>query len=117
MTPCRHCQARPGTRARQLCSSCYLQLDVREKYPSLSKYGKRYAGGRQVADSRGYCEPVGGYHGPAEPTDAQPGSEAKILVMAARFEAGERLHHAADNRRCVYSRRGRGRPVGARKGA
>jgi hypothetical protein len=32
----------------------------------------------------------------AEPTDAPPGSERKILVLRGRYERGQRLHHERD---------------------
>lgn len=35
---------------------------------------------------------------PAAPTDAAPGSEARIAVYAARAAAGERLYHPGDRR-------------------
>ena len=34
---------------------------------------------------------------PARPTDAPPGSEAKIAVMTQRHDRGQQLHHPHDN--------------------
>jgi len=37
-----------------------------------------------------------GYNDPYEPTDAKPGSEAKIAIMMIRCELGLPLHHPED---------------------
>jgi hypothetical protein len=74
-----------------LCWSCYYTPGVREKYPSTSKHARRYP-----ETFRGK-RPL-----PAEPTQARPGTEAKILVMQARAERGDQLHHPADAK-CTVS--------------
>lgn len=81
--PCRHCHRNPIGRPRGLCWSCYYAPGVRERYPiSQSKYAKR-----GVDNNLGQR---------AEPTDATPGTAAKIAVLAARAARGELLFHPQD---------------------
>lgn len=86
MVPCLHCREREANRYRGLCSRCYYGLDVRDLYPSDSKYAPHY-------------DDIGTGLLPEEPTDAEPGSEEKIAVMAARAEVGDELHHPRDRKR------------------
>ncbi|GIW81518.1 MAG: hypothetical protein KatS3mg105_3325 [Gemmatales bacterium] len=50
---------------------------------------------RRIEARAGYPEP----RPPAQPTDAEPGSEEKIAVMAARAARGEALFHPDDRQR------------------
>jgi hypothetical protein len=86
---CRHCNAGPVCRPRSLCWSCYYQPGVRDLYPSTSKYGTRGVsnfGNRNAAL-------------PATPTDAPPGSHAKVSALMQRARQGESLWHPDDARR------------------
>ena len=82
--PCRHCQCRPGRRNKGLCARCYSDRGVRATYPTQSRYGRRSDVGAP------------GIRRVPEPTDALPGSEAKILVLIGRAERGESLWHPRD---------------------
>lgn len=77
---CRHCELKPAYK-RGLCYACHRMPDVLALFPSRVDLG--YA---LVDPSRL----------PAEPTDAPPGSKAKLDVLIARARAGERLHHPLD---------------------
>lgn len=79
---CRHCVRGRVTRPRGLCWTCYYTPGVKEKY------GPAYQG---VMAGEG-----GGYALPAEPTDAPPGSDEKIRVMAERAAAGTGIFHPDD---------------------
>jgi len=83
--PCRHCGGRYSCRPRGLCWGCYYTPGVKEAYPPTSRYASRGVGG-----DRTLAPP------PAEPTDAAPGSEAKIGVLTARAARGESLWHPSD---------------------
>lgn len=52
---------------------------------------------------------------PQEPTDAPPGSEEKIRVLAERAAAGQSLHHPEDSLAIVESIISTGRHHGKRK--
>jgi hypothetical protein len=62
-----------------LCWSCYYRPGVRELHPSNAP--------PKI--------PVAAHKVPA-PTDALPGTEAKIQVLAERFRRGEALFHPLD---------------------
>ncbi len=82
---CRHCNLHPVNRPRGLCWSCYYAPGVRELYPSTSKYARRG---------------VGNFNGnpdlPSEATDALPGTEEKIAVLARRAALRQSLWHPDD---------------------
>lgn len=85
MTPvsCRHCRRRKRQQGRRgLCWTCAQVPEVRLSYPSAMKLGA----GHRNADPTP----------PATPTDAQPGTAAKVDVLAARAAAGVGLWHPAD---------------------
>lgn len=82
---CRHCVRRPAYKPRGLCHVCYYVPGVRERFPSTSKFARRGVG----HGCRGYALPD-------SPTDAMPGSEAKIAVLCERFAAGVALWHPHD---------------------
>src|SRR5262245_56129783 len=80
---CLHCRNRSGTRARGLCSQCFLTPTIRKLYPLLER-------------PRDTTARVTGANEP-EPTDAEPGSPAKLEVLIRRVENNERLWHEDDN--------------------
>jgi hypothetical protein len=84
-TTCRHCTTGTVSRPRGLCWACYYTPGIRDCYPSTSKYGRRGHG-------------PAGYRLPPlpDPTDAQPGSPAKVAILEARCAAGEQLFHPED---------------------
>lgn len=84
--PCRHCKARPARKWRGLCTRCYYVMEVRALYPPDARTGPKgppvnFKGGRRP---------------PARPTDAAPGSEEKIRVLAERVAARTSLWHPLD---------------------
>lgn len=90
--PCRHCGS-PYTvvgRWRGLCSKCYKRLDVRGMYPARSN-GRYVVKNGPSLWSNGVARVM-----PPVPTDAQPGSEEKILVLAERAANYQRLWHPDD---------------------
>jgi hypothetical protein len=82
---CRHCDKKPISRPRQLCWDCYYTPGVRDLYPVMSKYARCGPG-----SVRARARP------PAFPTNARPGSLAKILVLTQRAELGQDLWHPDD---------------------
>ena len=82
--PCRACNRRPGRRNKTLCSRCYADRAIREAYPSISKYGRRSDIGAP------------GVRPLPEPTDALPGTEAKVRVLIQRAALGLELWHPRD---------------------
>jgi hypothetical protein len=84
LKPCRHCGVKlKYPRPRQLCWSHYYDRAVRDLYPSTNKFGYRGPRGSDDAPE-------------AEPTDAVPGSEEKIRVLAERLSRGQALHARGD---------------------
>lgn len=87
---CRHCQSRkPDYGRRGLCTRCHDDRAIREQYPPVSRFGRK-ADTNWESDTRLPAPP------PDQPTDAQPGSAAKILVLIARAEARQQLFHPLD---------------------
>jgi hypothetical protein len=82
---CRHCAQRSATRSRRLCWACFSNPEVRRLYPITSPFARR-----GVRDFFGR-PPL-----PDQPTDAQPGSEEKILVLMERAQRGQSLWHPKD---------------------
>jgi hypothetical protein len=82
---CRHCSVDPVSRPRGLCWTCYYTSDVRALYPSASKFGRR---GNGLGSAK--ANPT------AFPTDAKPGSEAKVRVLMERMELRQDLWHPKD---------------------
>lgn len=104
-TLCRHCGGTWANRPKGLCWSCYRRPGVRQLYPPVSKFGRRY-----------HDEPAGGAT-PLCPTDAPPGSAEKVLVLAERAARGELLFHPLD---AAWSEASVGRftlPVGSASGS
>lgn len=86
---CRHCSKKKANRPRGLCWTCYYTPGVLDLYPSTSKYAPKSSCWEE--------EPDGGAT-PAEPTDAPPGSLAKMRVMRQRLLRRETLFHPLDNK-------------------
>ena len=84
---CRHCQKVKSNRPRGLCWSCYYRPGVRDQYPSTSKYARR-----GVVDFNGKTAQA------ALPTNALPGTEEKVAVLADRARLGLSLWHPLDSR-------------------
>lgn len=83
---CASCGRRAVNRPRRLCAACYADPLVRQQFPP-------------VRDTRGGGKPRDGVAPrplPRRPTDAPPGSEAKILVLIDRARRGLQLHHPDD---------------------
>jgi hypothetical protein len=89
MELCKHCR-RPqrSLRTRGLCQPCYNVPSVREKFP--------IEGGLVAACARRGVGHSGA--GLPEPTDARPGSEAKVRVLEERARLGQALWHPLDSR-------------------
>ena len=81
---CPHCGRARCEYRRGLCHSCWNDPVIRSAYPSRTS---RRTG---VADKNGRVPPAAG------PTDAMPGSEDKLAVLAARAAAGCALFHPDD---------------------
>lgn len=84
---CRHCGTRLITRTRRLCRACFDTPEVRDLYPPM---GTNASGRRGVGLENRSKHPL-----PA-PTDALPGSAAKVEVLAQRAARGEQLFHPLD---------------------
>lgn len=83
---CRNCGA-PANRPRGLCRACYFQPEVRERFASTSRFGKRMA-----AQPRRLVRPL------PRPTSAPPGSPEKIAEIELRLTLGLSLWHPGDAR-------------------
>lgn len=86
---CKHCQdpTRTVNRPRGLCWNCYYRPGVRDQYQPKTNHGKRFDETKKQAGP------------PDSPTDATPGSEAKILVLIDRVALRQDLHHPKDARK------------------
>lgn len=82
---CRHCQKRKAIRPRGLCWGCYYRPGVRDLYPSTSKFARKGVGQR---NSR---------WGKDAPTEADPGSEEKLLTLERRAAQGLGLFQEGDS--------------------
>jgi hypothetical protein len=84
---CRHCgRVLLAAYARRLCKPCHRSPAVRDRYPAAGPFARRGVGlGHRVHAPPPDC-----------PTDARPGSEAKILVLIDRAARGQQLFHPAD---------------------
>lgn len=85
MRVCRHCCFKFACRPRGLCWTCYYTPGIREAYPSTSKFATLGVG---IFNGRNNL--------PATPTAARPGTDAKIVVLAARAKQGVSLWHPLD---------------------
>jgi hypothetical protein len=82
---CRHCKRVESNRPRGLCWSCYYTPGVRERFPSTSKFARRGVGNHNIVEVL-----------PDAPTDALPGSEAKVAILEERARQGVSLWHPLD---------------------
>jgi hypothetical protein len=82
---CLRCQMKKPNRPRGLCWSCYYTPGVREQFPSTSKFTRR-----GVGISYGNA-PLADF-----PTDAEPGTEAKIMILMERAARRRALFHPLD---------------------
>jgi hypothetical protein len=83
---CVHCKVRKKARPRGLCQACYYSSEIRGVYPdAIYDRWKEKLGDMN-----------GGYKLPSEPTDARPGTEEKIKVLADRAEKKVCLFHPLD---------------------
>ena len=82
---CRNCKAKKSNRPRGLCWSCYYTPGVREQFPPTSKFTRR-----GVGISYGNA-PLADF-----PTDAEPGTEAKIMILMERAARRRALFHPLD---------------------
>lgn len=87
LTACRHCHTGRGNRAKGLCWRCSRSPDVRDRYPSTSKYTRR---------GLGHFSGVAPL--PTEPTLHPPGSAGKLAVMSERARRKQCLFHPDDAR-------------------
>jgi hypothetical protein len=85
MSSCRHCHLGRVSRPRGLCWHCYYTAGVRDHYPPTSKYSRRGVGN--------FC---GDTPLPPLPTDAPPGSRAKVEVLMERAARHQTLWHPDD---------------------
>jgi hypothetical protein len=89
---CRHCHRPKVNRPRGLCWSCYYSPGVKDKYPSESKFHcTKEANAQDEAENDFTGEPP-----LDEPTEALPGTEEKIKVMARRAALRLALFHPQD---------------------
>lgn len=82
---CVHCHRKNASRPRGLCWKCFYTPAVRDVYPVTSKYAPKHFG-----------EFNGGYLPPDAPTDARPGTPAKVAVLERRAEQMRSLWHEQD---------------------
>jgi hypothetical protein len=87
---CRHCCRVPANRPRGLCWSCFYKPGVRDQYPPVKLCGWHDDELNWRMYSSGHAE---------APIAAEPGTEAKIQMLAARVKARQELHHPGDFRR------------------
>ena len=85
MILCQNCLRKKVNRPRGLCFCCYYSPDVRERYPTTSKYGRR-----------GVCDYYGKERVPPVATSAMPGTQEKVCILVHRAEMGVSLWHPAD---------------------
>jgi hypothetical protein len=81
---CKHCQRRQANRPRGLCYPCFYTEGVRRLYPVAA-----------LGNHRGVGLGTGKAPLPL-PTDAPPGTEAKVLVLCDRARRHEQLFHPQD---------------------
>ena len=82
---CRHCRRTRVNRPRGLCWTCYYTPGLRERYPPISKFGRRG---------------LGNFHAslplPPRPTLALPGTTEKVAVLEERARRHLQLWHPRD---------------------
>lgn len=80
---CRHCGRSSGNRPRGLCWLCYDDLTVRARYPA-----------QQLPV--GVPDSFGRFPLPPRPTEAPPGTKAKLEVLRQRAARRCQLWHPED---------------------
>lgn len=82
---CRHCRNK-ATRPRGLCATCYYKPAIRKLYVTGGTFnrGRRMPGDPRRVRAARFA------------TCAEPGSEAKLLVLERRRERGQELEHPHD---------------------
>ncbi len=75
---CRNCECRSANRAGSLCVACFRDTAARERHPRKTIHPPRPSAVLP------------------EPTDARPGTEAKMLVLQDRAARGLALFHPDD---------------------
>ncbi|GEM_PF-286348 len=82
---CRSCNKVRANRPRGLCYCCYYNPEVRNLFPSTSKFAKKGAGVDVTTSVLSL-----------EPTRAIPGTEEKIRILMERATNGLCLWHPMD---------------------
>ena len=85
---CRRCRIKKANRPLGMCWTCYYTPGARDRFQSTSKFARR-----GVGDFYGKVKP------PPVPTNALPGSDEKVAVMAERASGFFSLFHPSDNSR------------------
>src|SRR5262249_38153197 len=86
--PCSNCQeTRTRYRRRGLCEVCYRNKRVRKRYAMKKACGLGVVGNDFSGEA-----PI-----PPEPTDTEPGSEERILVLMERARLKQALFREGDN--------------------
>lgn len=80
---CRHCRKKTISRPRNLCWRCYYTPEIKRLHDSKSIIG---SGTKNFYSQE-----------PVEPTNHQPGSEQKILVLCERASKNQPLFHPGDS--------------------
>lgn len=89
---CAHCKRTVNRiRTRRLCHRCLMNPDIRLLYPAVPHASYREGVGLERKGSK----PLGRSHG--VPTQAPPGTSAKLQVMEERAELGLSLFHPRDS--------------------
>lgn len=89
--PCCHCKRRKAYTVRGLCWTCLQDPEVRVLFPSTSKFARK--GGAMDDEENEYIpSPC------PEPTNAIPGTDAKVAILEARLAARVELWHEDDVR-------------------
>ena len=89
---CKHCKMLSVRTHSGLCSRCYYNPRIRNLYP-IGEFQNR-KDGRLVPNRFQVFTDVPGL--PDEPTNAQPGSEEKLLILEKRISQGKQLFHPQD---------------------
>ena len=85
--PCRNCHGPHASRARGLCYRCYVDEQIRCRFPPLCSYGVHFV------------DFDGSSLGPKRRTKFLPGSKKKIELLRKRSGRLENLWHGEDARR------------------
>lgn len=82
---CRCCRRKQSNRPRRLCWTCYYTPGVRDRFPTISKFGRR-----------GVANGFRPHVLPPAPTSARPKSPEKLAVLESRAAMGTSLWHPLD---------------------